>query len=534
MHPSPIAVYSILFVLTSISSVLIRLHVDLDLFFIGGQSVYRTGAVPPMAYHQQDLNLGRNRLTRLHSRSVLASIERGSHFDACFFVFLLFIPLPFGRYAASPPHHPTMSAPTVIDGHAIQAQFANLTEERDRYHRETDEAKAALQQTESNIAAQHSHQGVLSQQIQARSDALGRSDRDVQQLRARLDQVRRQRAAEAAEMVQVASQLDDIEGRIVESKTRDVAELDGLNDELDAAMNRYDEGRIVRHLTVESIEDGLLPRIRTMIESEQMKMVTTTSADGSGNGNGGGNGDDDDEEENATAMMELDGAGNGSGGGGGGGGGGGRAQKLQDLSDQMEASLGRLRDATNRLGTAARTREQIQEEIGTLRSTMMQGRNRDGRVSGSSSILCCAMYCTACMEWYYILMRCTYILTFLFPPHIFSYATPQFFTELDLTELEAKWSEEVSLHPQEDDPTAMGAGGGAGGVGALPNLPSGTANLDLFYNAASQEEDMPPMMEVDNGGHGVGVDVGGGMVAMEASKTIAEGGAAGGATVMEQ
>ena len=109
-----------------------------------------------------------------------------------------------------------MSASTVIDGRAIQAQFANLTEERDRYYRETDEAKAALQTTESKISAQRSTQTILNQQIQVRSNVLGRSDRDVQLLRTRLEQLRRQHASEAAEMKEVTSKLDTIEGRIVE------------------------------------------------------------------------------------------------------------------------------------------------------------------------------------------------------------------------------------------------------------------------------------------------------------------------------
>ena len=287
----------------------------------------------------------------------------------------------------------TMSASTVIDGRAIQAQFANLTEERDRYYRETDEAKAALQTTESKISAQRSTQTILNQQIQARSDVLGRSDRDVQQLRTKLEQLRRQHTSEAAEMKEVTSKLDDIEGRIVESKTSYFTELDGLNDELDAAMNRYDEGRIVRHLTVGSIADGLLPRIQTMIESERMKKMTTTmtTAD-AGNGNGGGGNDD---EENA--LMELEGIDAGAGGGTTTT--DDRAQKLQDLSDQIAASLGKIRDATNRLGVATHLREQTKKEIGQLRSAMMQGRNRDGRVSGilaSMDGLCRSVFELSC------------------------------------------------------------------------------------------------------------------------------------------
>lgn len=272
-----------------------------------------------------------------------------------------------------------MSASTVINGSAIQAQFATLTTERDRYDRETDEANATLAQNESKVAAQRSTQAVLSQQIQAGSTQLGRSDREIQQICARRDQLRRQHAAEAAGMVEVTSRLTDLEGRIVESETKYFVELDGLNDELDAAMNRYDEGRIVRNLTVGSIADGLLPRIRTMIESERMKTGTTssmTTAAAGVNGNGGGGGNDDEE----NAMMELDGIGIGTDGGAGTG---DRAQKLQDLSEQIAASLGRLRDATNRLGASARTREQTQKEVGRLRSTMMQGHNRDGRVSSS-------------------------------------------------------------------------------------------------------------------------------------------------------
>ena len=111
----------------------------------------------------------------------------------------------------------------------------------------------------------------------------------------------------------------------------------------------------------------------------------------------------------------------------------------------------------------------------------------------------------------------------------------QLFSELDLSELETKWTEEDNLRPQEDDPamTMGGFGAGAGRGGNLPNLSSGTASLDLFYNAASQEEDMPPTMEEGGGGHGVGMGVGGGMVAMEVAKTIADGGA-GGATMMQQ
>lgn len=92
--------------------------------------------------------------------------------------------------------------------------------------------------------------------------------------------------------------------------------------------------------------------------------------------------------------------------------------------------------------------------------------------------------------------------------------SPQVFTELDLNELESKWTDEANLHPQEDDPAAMGAGG---------------ANLDLFYNAASQEEDMPAMMEEGHDGH-----VGDGMVDMEAAKTVADGGAGGGGMTMMQ
>lgn len=274
-----------------------------------------------------------------------------------------------------------MSASTVINGSAIQAQFATLTTERDRYDRETDEANATLAQNESKVAAQRSTQAVLSQQIQAGSTQLGRSDREIQQICARRDQLRRQHAAEAAGMVEVTSRLTDLEGRIVESETKYFVELDGLNDELDAAMNRYDEGRIVRNLTVGSIADGLLPRIRTMIESERMKTGTTssmTTAAAGVNGNGGGGGGGNDDEENA--MMELEGIGIGTDGGAGTG---DRAQKLQDLSEQIAASLGRLRDATNRLGASARTREQTQKEVGRLRSTMMQGHNRDGRVSSS-------------------------------------------------------------------------------------------------------------------------------------------------------
>ena len=272
-----------------------------------------------------------------------------------------------------------MSASTVINGSAIQAQFATLTTERDRYDRETDEANATLAQNESKVAAQRSTQAVLSQQIQAGSTQLGRSDREIQQICARRDQLRRQHAAEAAGMVEVTSRLTDLEGRIVESETKYFVELDGLNDELDAAMNRYDEGRIVCNLTVGSIADGLLPRIRTMIESERMKTGTTssmTTAAAGVNGNGGGGGNDDEE----NAMMELEGIGIGTDGGAGTG---DRAQKLQDLSEQIAASLGRLRDATNRLGASARTREQTQKEVGRLRSTMMQGHNRDGRVSSS-------------------------------------------------------------------------------------------------------------------------------------------------------
>ena len=74
-----------------------------------------------------------------------------------------------------------------------------------------------------------------------------------------------------------------------------------------------------------------------------------------------------------------------------------------------------------------------------------------------------------------------------------------------------------------------GAGGGAGRSGNLPNLSSGTASLDLFYNAASQEEDMPPVME-----EGVDGRLGGGMVAMEVAKTVADGGAGGGGMTMMQ
>ena len=274
-----------------------------------------------------------------------------------------------------------MSASTVINGSAIQAQFATLTTERDRYDRETDEANATLAQNESKVAAQRSTQAVLSQQIQAGSTQLGRSDREIQQICARRDQLRRQHATEAAGMVEVTSRLTDLEGRIVESETKYFVELDGLNDELDAAMNRYDEGRIVRNLTVGSIADGLLPRIRTMIDSERMKTGTTSSMTTAANGvNGNGGGNDDDDEENA--MMELEGIGIGIGTDGSAGT-GDRAQKLQDLSEQVAASLGRLRDATNRLGAAARTREQTQKEVGRLRSTMMQGHNRDGRVSSS-------------------------------------------------------------------------------------------------------------------------------------------------------
>ena len=285
-----------------------------------------------------------------------------------------------------------MSASTVIDGRAIHAQFANLTEERDRYYRETDEAKAALQTTESKISAQRSTQTILNQQIQARSDVLGRSDRDVQQLRTKLEQLRRQHTSEAAEMKEVTSKLDDIEGRIVESKTSYFTELDGLNDELDAAMNRYDEGRIVRHLTVGSIADGLLPRIQTMIESERMKMTTTMTTADDGNGNGGGGNVD---EENA--LMELEGIDAGAGGGTTTT--DDRAQKLQDLSDQIAASLGKIRDATNRLGVATHLREQTKKEIGQLRSAMMQGRNRDGRVSGilaSIDGLCWSVFELSC------------------------------------------------------------------------------------------------------------------------------------------
>mmetsp|Transcript_637 Transcript_637/g.1820 ORF Transcript_637/g.1820 Transcript_637/m.1820 type:complete len:375 (+) Transcript_637:83-1207(+) len=374
-----------------------------------------------------------------------------------------------------------MSASTVINGAAIHAQFASLTTERDRYDRETDEANTILAQNESQIAAQRSAQAVLSQQIQTGSTTLGRSDREIQQIRTQLDQIRRQHATEAADMVQVTSQLNDLEGRIIESETNYFGELDGLNDELDAAMNRYDEGRIVRNLTVGSIADGLLPRIRTMIESERMKTMTTTADDV--NGHGGGNGGN--EEENA--MMELEGTGTG-----GGGTTDDRAQKLQDLSEQIAASLGHLRDATNRLGAATRTREQTQKEIGKLRSTMMQGRNRDGRL----------------------------------------------FSELDLSELESKWTEEANMHPQEDDLAMVGGdggdgAGGSGGGGTLPNLSRGTASLDLFYNAASQEDDMPPMMEKGGGDHGVGIGVSGGMAALEAAKTIVDGGA-GSAAMMQQ
>ena len=284
-----------------------------------------------------------------------------------------------------------MSASTVINGSAIQAQFATLTTERDRYDRETDEANATLAQNESKVAVQRSTQAVLSQQIQAGSTQLGRSDREIQQICARRDQLRRQHAAEAAGMVEVTSRLTDLEGRIVESETKYFVELDGLNDELDAAMNRYDEGRIVRNLTVGSIADGLLPRIRTMIESERMKTGTTssmTTAAAGVNGNGGGGGNDDEE----NAMMELDGIGIGTDGGAGTG---DRAQKLQDLSEQIAASLGRLRDATNRLGASARTREQTQKEVGRLRSTMMQGHNRDGRVS--SSMRCSVLWGGLCV-----------------------------------------------------------------------------------------------------------------------------------------
>lgn len=288
------------------------------------------------------------------------------------------------------PNHTTstaMSASTVIDGRVIQAQFANLTEERDRYYRETDEAKATTQTTESKISAQRSAQTILNQQIQVRSNVLGRSDRDVQLLRARLEQLRRQHTSEAAETKEVTSKLDDIEGRIVESKTSYFTQLDGLNDELDAAMNRYDEGRIVRHLTVGSIADGLLPRIRTMIESERMKMTTTmTTADDGNDGNGGGNGNGNaNDEENALMELEAIGAGtSGENGSGGGDATDDRAQKLQDLSDRITASLGQLREATNRLGVATRLRGQTQTEIEKLRSTMMQGRNRDGRVSAGT------------------------------------------------------------------------------------------------------------------------------------------------------
>ena len=116
----------------------------------------------------------------------------------------------------------------------------------------------------------------------------------------------------------------------------------------------------------------------------------------------------------------------------------------------------------------------------------------------------------------------------------------QLFSELDLSELETKWTEEDNLRPQEDDPAMTMGGGGAGAGrggggrgGNLPNLSSGTASLDLFYNAASQEEDMPPTMEEGGGGHGVGMGVGGGMAAMEVAKIIADGGA-GGATMMQQ
>ena len=310
-----------------------------------------------------------------------------------------------------------MSASTVINGSAIQAQFATLTTERDRYDRETDEANATLAQNESKVAAQRSTQAVLSQQIQAGSTQLGRSDREIQQICARRDQLRRQHAAEAAGMVEVTSRLTDLEGRIVESETKYFVELDGLNDELDAAMNRYDEGRIVRNLTVGSIADGLLPRIRTMIESERMKTGTTsstmTTAVNGVNGNGGGN----DDEENA--MMELEGIGIGIGTDGGAGT-GDRAQKLQDLSEQIAASLGRLRDATNRLGASARTREQTQKEVGRLRSTMMQGHNRDGRVS--SSMRCSVLWgglCVTVLDGMAVRRRRYVIVVQYFSPTIF-------------------------------------------------------------------------------------------------------------------
>ena len=147
-----------------------------------------------------------------------------------------------------------MSASTVINGSAIQAQFATLTTERDRYDRETDEANATLAQYESKVAAQRSTQAILSQQIQAGSTQLGRSDREIQQICARRDQLRRQHAAEAAGMVEVTSRLTDLEGRIVESETKYFVELDGLNDELDAFRHRATralcEARILKSMDV--------------------------------------------------------------------------------------------------------------------------------------------------------------------------------------------------------------------------------------------------------------------------------------------
>eukprot|EP00562_Extubocellulus_spinifer_P032384 CAMPEP_0178717234 /NCGR_PEP_ID=MMETSP0699-20121125/21793_1 /TAXON_ID=265572 /ORGANISM="Extubocellulus spinifer, Strain CCMP396" /LENGTH=110 /DNA_ID=CAMNT_0020367011 /DNA_START=58 /DNA_END=387 /DNA_ORIENTATION=+ len=100
---------------------------------------------------------------------------------------------------------PQATATAAIDGRAIQAQFASLTSDRDKFQTETATLQTKLVQQQSQIQIQRQRQLHLSTTIQSRTTILGESEQSLRLLIDEEKRLRRQYSAEGSEIVSLVN-----------------------------------------------------------------------------------------------------------------------------------------------------------------------------------------------------------------------------------------------------------------------------------------------------------------------------------------
>ena len=152
----------------------------------------------------------------------------------------------------------------VVNQNSVQAQFFALNRDRDGLRIATNTSVRERRDEEDLLRRLRETQAALAEKIEATNATLGLETKKRQLLCAEDGRLNKVMKEEKNSIIELTSELEELNGEDRVRKVGFVKEMNSLNDELDSSLRQYEDRRIMRLLTEESISRVVFSRLNEL------------------------------------------------------------------------------------------------------------------------------------------------------------------------------------------------------------------------------------------------------------------------------